>query len=181
MAVKRKVTRRLLTTDFVMPANRLFLIFIFCLITLAAGTAGVSAQTPEQEEVAHLERMLIDLNERILVEYVLHNDTALLEATARDDFFLIGPAGIESRERVIATVGNLDVDSVTVNNTEIRLYGQSVASSAVLAGTLKANGNLGGRPLPVLSYLSVYIRDGDEWLLAARSLTPLMFGPQDRQ
>lgn len=180
MTVKRKVTRPLLTTDFVMPANRLFLIFIFCLITLVARTEGVSAQTPEQE-VVHLEQMLVDLNERILVEYVLHNDTALLEATARDDFFLIGPAGIESRERVIATVGNLDVDSVTVKNTEIRLYGQSVASSAVLAGTLKANGNLGGRPLPVLSYLSVYIRDGDEWLLAARSLTPLMFGPQGHQ
>jgi hypothetical protein len=161
--------------EFIMLPSRWLPKIIVCLVAFATGTADVSAQTP-RSDVEALERMLIDLNQRVLVEYVLHNNTALLEEVARNDFFLVGPAGIEPRKQVIATVGNLEADSVSVKNTEIRLYGSPVASSAVLAGRLRAKGSLGGRPLPVLTYLSVYVRDGDKWRLAARSLTPLMSG-----
>ena len=162
-----------------MLPNRWLLTATACLIALMLGAADTSAQTAG-DDTEQLERMLVELNERVLVEYVLHNNTGPLEVAARDDFFLIGPAGLESRERVVATVGNLDVDSVAVENAEVRLYGSPVVSSAVLAGTLRGEGSLGGRPMPTLSYLSVYVREGDEWRLAARSLTPLMFGPPGR-
>lgn len=162
-----------------MLPNRRLLTTIICLVALTAGATNAFAQTAN-EDAEQLKRMLVELNERVLVEYVLHNNTGPLKAATRDDFFVVGPAGIEPRAQVIATVGNLDVDSVGVENAEIRLYGSPAASSAVLAGTLRAKGSLGGRPMPVLSYLSVYVREGDEWRLAARSLTPLMFGPQGR-
>lgn len=162
-----------------MLLNHWSLTVIICLIVLTAGASGAFAQTAN-EDAEHLEQRLVELNERVLVEYDLHNNTGPLEAAARDDFFLVGPAGVESRDRVLATVGNLDVDSVSVENTEIRLYGGPAASSAVLAGTIRPNGSLGGRPMPVLSYLSVYVRDGQTWRLTARSLTPLMDGSPEQ-
>lgn len=166
-------------TKLAMFSNHWTLTAIICLIAITAGSPDAFAQTTN-EDAGHLKQRLIELNERVLVEYVLHNNTGPLETAARDDFFVVGPAGVESRERVVATVGNLKVDSVSIENTEIRLYGSPEASSAVLAGTLHPRGSLGSRPMPVLSYLSVYVRKGNEWRLAARSLTPLMFGPQDQ-
>lgn len=160
-----------------MLPNHLTLTTIICLITLTSGGSGAFAQTTN-EDAKHLEQMLTKLNEQVLVEYILHNDTGPLETVALDDFFLVGPAGVESRNRVVTTVDNLEVDSVSVENTEIRLYGSPDTSSAVLAGTLRPKGTLGGRPMPVLSYLSVYVREGNEWRLAARSLTPLMEEPE---
>ncbi len=162
-----------------MLANRWPLIATLCLVALTAGAPSAFAQTADGN-AGELERMLVELNERILVEYVLHNNPVPLEEAARSDFFLVGPAGVESRERVVATVGNLDADSVSVENTEVRLYGSPSASAAVLAGTLRSEGRLGGRPMPVLSYLSVYVREAGGWRLAARSLTPLMVGPPGR-
>jgi hypothetical protein len=119
------------------------------------------------------EQALLDLNERILREYVVRNNTRPLEATALGDFFAATPGGIESRAHVIATVGNVDVDSVTIENTEIRFHDDA----ALLAGTLSPYGRLSGRPMPTLTYLSVYVRQEGRWRLAARSLTPLLASP----
>jgi hypothetical protein len=119
------------------------------------------------------EQALLDLNESILREYVVRNNTLPLEATALGDFFAATPGGIESRAHVIATVGNVDVDSVTIENTEIRIHG----AAALLAGTLRPYGRLNGRPMPTLTYLSVYVRQEGRWRLAARSLTPLVASP----
>lgn len=167
-----------ITYKLAMIPNYRTLTTIIFLITLISGSSGAIAQTPN-EDAKHLEQMLIELNEQVLVEYILHNNTGPLEATTGDDFFLIGPAGVEHREQVVTTVGNLDVDSVSVENSEIRIYGSPDASTAVLAGTIHPKGSLGGRPMPILSYLSVYIREGNgEWQLAARSLTPLMVQPE---
>lgn len=116
---------------------------------------------------------IIDLNERILREYVVENNTGPLEDTALDDFFAVTPAGIESRAHIVATVGNVDVDSVTIENTELRIHGDA----AVLAGTLRPYGRLNDRPMPTLTYVSVYIRQEGRWRLTARSLTPLMAPP----
>lgn len=46
-----------------------------------------------------------------------------------------------------------------------------------LQGTVKAEGQLGGRPMPPLTYLSVYANVGGHWRLVARSLTPILAPP----
>jgi hypothetical protein len=145
------------------------------LLVLAGCATSPGAQTLD-EDPARLERTLVALNERVLVEYVLRNNTGPLEEVALDDFFVVGPAGVELRAHVIATVGSLDVDSVSVETAEVRVYD----STAVLAGTMRAHGQLGGRPMPTLSYLSVFVRQGGKWRLAARSLTPLLSEPPRR-
>ena len=117
---------------------------------------------------------LIELNERVLREYVVHNNTLPLEEIAPKNFFAVTPGGIESRAHVIATVGNVDVDSMTVENNEVRIHGEM----ALLAGTLRPHGRLSGRLMPTLTYLSVYIRQNGHWRLVARSLTPLLAPPQ---
>lgn len=160
-----------------MLPNHWTLTTIICFITLTSGGSCAFAQTAN-EDAKQLKQMLTKLNEQVLVEYILHNNTGPLETAALDDFFLVGPAGVESRNRVVATVDNLEVDSVSVENTEIRLYGSPDASSAVLAGTLRPKGSLEGRPMPILTYLSVYVLEEYEWRLAARSLTPLMAEPE---
>ncbi|MFW5972794.1 MAG: nuclear transport factor 2 family protein [Bacteroidota bacterium] len=146
---------------------------ILYLFAFVAGVSDAAAQT-ENHHREDVEQALVDLNERILIEYVVHNNTGPLQATAAERFFAVTPGGIEPRSHVIATVGNLDVDSVSVMNTEIHLYG----STALLAGVLRGQGTLSGRPLPPLSYLSVYVKEDEQWRLAARSLTPMVARPQ---
>lgn len=140
------------------------------LLLVVAGCATFPVAQIPDEDPAGLERRLLALNEQVLVEYVLWNNTGPLEEVALDNFFVVGPAGVELRNQVIATVGSLDVDSVSVENAEFRLHD----STAVLAGTVTARGQLGGRPMPTLSYLSVFVKERGEWRLAARSLTPLL-------
>jgi hypothetical protein len=138
-------------------------------------TSNPLEQAPGKDRSA-LEQSLIALNEEVLLAYMLQNDTAPLTAVTQDDYFLIGPGGIEPREQIIDTVGNLKVDEVTIENKEIRLY----ESSALLAGIIRAEGTIMGQPMPPMGYLSAYVRQGEQWWLAARSLTPLMAGPNGR-
>lgn len=56
---------------------------------------------------------LADHNREVLLEYILNNNTAPLDDAALTSFFAVTPAGIESREQVLATNVNLDVTSVS--------------------------------------------------------------------
>lgn len=142
-----------------------------CLGLLPVGFCAADAG--ESTDSAQIEESLVRLNETILESYVLHNDTAPLERATAEGFLVVTPAGIESREQVIATVGNLEVESVVIENERIEVFG----SAAVLAGTIRAEGTIMGRPMPNLTYLSVYAKEGDGWRLVARSLTPKMRPP----
>jgi hypothetical protein len=145
------------------------LLISFAILATVA-TSAVAQTAHEVESTTDLERVLIELNERVLVEYVLQNNARPLRESSLMSFFAVTPGGIESRSRVVATVGNLDVDSLIVENVKFQLH----ETTAVLAGSLTPCGTLGGRPMPTLTYLSVFVKQGDEWRLAARSLTPLV-------
>jgi hypothetical protein len=125
-----------------------------------------SATTTLQDD--DLEHQLIELDERVLTAYILRSDSAPLREISRDDYFVMGPAGVEPKAHVLATVGNLDVHSLRVENHTVQILG----ASAVLAGFVHAEGELGGHPMPTLGYLSMYVREDSRWRLAARSLTP---------
>ncbi len=116
---------------------------------------------------------LLERNREILEAYVVANDTAPLDAAAVDDYFVVTPIGMESRSHVLATVGNLDVTELRIEGPEVRLHGDT----AILTGTLHGDGTLSGRPFPAMTHVTVFVRDGDDWRLAARSLTPLFTAP----
>jgi hypothetical protein len=62
---------------------------------------------------------------------------------------------------------------VVIENERIEV----LDSAAVLAGTIRAEGTIMGRPMPNLVYLSVYAKEDAGWRLVARSLTPKMVPP----
>jgi len=147
---------------------------VVCWIVVVAVAAIPSRAAEKNDRGGELEKTLTELNERVLEEYILNNNVEPLEGIATADFFVETPVGIESRKQVIETVGNLDVDSIAIENTEIHLYGPT----EVLAGTVKVVGQLGGRPMPPITYLSVYAQEGDRCRLFARSLTPRLASPR---
>jgi hypothetical protein len=116
---------------------------------------------------------LADYNRDVLVEYLVNNNTAPLEAAALDSFFAMTPAGIETREQVLATNVALEVTDADVYTHRIEVAGDT----AVLAGKIVATGTLGGNPMPELGFLAVYTMQDGEWHLMARSLVPLFAGP----
>jgi hypothetical protein len=116
---------------------------------------------------------LSDYNRDMLLAYIVDNDTGPLEQAATDAFFVVTPGGIESREHVIATVGNLDVTAAEVFTHRIEVLGDT----AVLAGKITLDGNLNGRPAPDLGFLSVFRMIDNEWYLVARSLVPQLGPP----
>lgn len=111
---------------------------------------------------------LSDFNRDVLLEYLLNRNTAPLEAAAVASFFAVTPAGIEPREHVVATVGNLDIAHAEVFTHRIEVLGDT----AVLAGKIVVDGTIGGKTAPELGFLSVYKMLDGEWRLVARSLTP---------
>lgn len=150
-----------------------FATLIFFAIFAAAPTSATAQAPHEIEDTTDLEHMLVELNERILVEYVLKNNARPLRENSLVSFFAVTPGGIESRSRVLTTVGNLDVDSLSVDNAKFQIH----ETTALLSGSLTPHGTLGGRPMPTLTYLSVYVKERGEWRVAARSLTPLVARP----
>ena len=146
---------------------------VVCLLAVVA-VATVPSHAGDENDIGdETQRTLIELNETVLEEYILNNNVEPLQGTAVEEFFVVTPVGIESRQQVVDTVNNLDIDSIEIENAEIHVYG----STAVLAGTVKAEGQLGGRPMPPLTYLSVYANVGGHWRLVARSLTPILAPP----
>ena len=106
------------------------------LVAVSLGLLAVGpgvANAGESADSAQIEESLVRLNETILESYVLHSDTAPLEQATGEDFFVVTPAGIESRDRVIATVGNVEAQSVVIENERIEIFD----SAAVLAGTIR--------------------------------------------
>lgn len=116
-----------------------------------------------------LERSLIEFDKHVFEEYILRNNVAPLIEMTLQGFFIVSPGGIEPKQQVIDTIGNLEVESLIVENERVHIY----SSTAVLAGKLRGSGLLMGRPFPVLTYLSVYVLEGETWRLSAQSLTPM--------
>lgn len=157
-----------------MKCTQCCLVGVVCLLAAAAVLPLPSHADGTNDGGGDPEASLLELNERVLEAYILNNNVEPLREIAVDDFFVVTPAGVESRERVLETAGNLDIESISIENTEIHQYG----TTAILAGTVIAEGQIGGRPMPPITYLSVYVDEGGQWQLVARSITPLFAPPQ---
>lgn len=115
---------------------------------------------------------LSDFNRELMLEYLLNRNTAPLASASVDAYFAVTPGGIETREEALASVDNLDIAQAEVYTHRIEVIGDT----AVLAGKVRVEGTIGGRPTPELGFLSVFSLVDGEWRLLARSLTPQAAG-----
>jgi Domain of unknown function (DUF4440) len=116
---------------------------------------------------------LSEFNRDLLLEYLLHHNTEPLRAATVEDYFVLTPGGIETRDEALAGAGLVDVTDAEVYTHRIEVSGDT----AVLAGKIRASGTLNGRPMPELGFLSVFRMVDGEWFLVARSLVPQVAPP----
>jgi hypothetical protein len=138
--------------------------------TLLVAFAVGSAHATESLEMA-----LADLNATIFRQYMLEHDTGLYAQTAHADYLLLVGIGlVETRDEVLSTAQNLDIESLTVTHEHFVREGDT----AVLFGRLDVQGTVMGHPLPAQTrFMSVFARTPDGWKLLARSLTPVDLPP----
>jgi hypothetical protein len=139
----------------------LLLVFTTSCGTTRAGTAHL--QDPETH--------LVELNRHLFEQLLLHHDPEPYRAVADPEYLFIANIGIvENLEEVTTNLDNLDIKALTVTNEEFRLRN----STAVLVGTMRIQGTVLGFALPAeMRYMSVFVRQGDEWRLLSRSLTEI--------
>jgi hypothetical protein len=119
---------------------------------------------------SEIESRLIEFNRELWEEYMLHHNTAPYQRLALPEYLFLADIGlVETKEQVIATVGNLKIEALSIVHEEFRLHGQT----AVLMGRLEVEGEvLGIRLPPVMRYLSVFVLSKEqEWKVLAQSLT----------
>ena len=130
---------------------------------LAALAIPCEAQVQDQDA-------LIRLNRDLLEAVFLRQDTTLLAATALPNLTVVPPGGIvENRTQVLNGVSLVAMDSVRIDDvTVIGEEGTAVViARATRLGPLPAAAGTGRSRI-----MSVFVRNGSEWRLLARSITP---------
>jgi hypothetical protein len=126
-----------------------------------------SRATAQDEDLAELP----ELHHELTVAMQVHNDTALFDAVALDDFVVIPPGGIiEPRQQALRRIRNFNSDSLDV---AIQVSARH-DSTVVLVGTVAGGGLVRG-PAPQfgkIRFMAVYVRTGGAWRLLAKSSTP---------
>lgn len=113
---------------------------------------------------------LLRLNEELARSQIVDRDSAFIKQVALDDFRVLAPGGlIENKSQVIAGLSGWDATDVQLTGTEVLFYGDValVMGRMDIDGIMKPVGRWGP-----LKYMSTWIRDGKEWRLLSRSLTP---------
>lgn len=89
-----------------------------------------------------------------------------------DDYLLIVEIGfIETREEVLSTVENLDMNSVRITNEEFLHY----RDTAVLVSTLELEGSILGHTVDgKLRYMRVFVNHDGRWRLLSGSFSPVV-------
>ena len=115
---------------------------------------------------------LLKLNEELARSQIIDRDPVFFTNIAVDEFRVLAPGGmIENKEKVIAGLGGWNVVDIKLTNTEVVFY----KSVATVLGRMDIDGEMKpvGRWGP-LKYMSTWVRDGDDWKLVSRSLTPCL-------
>jgi len=136
----------------------------------AQDTASIDPYTPALEE--NLEEYLVRLYTELMEEYILHHNTEPYAEVMLDDYLLVVEIGlIENREHLLSTVGNLDIQSVKLNNEEFLYYG----NTAVLVGTMELEGSILGYTIDgMVRYMSVFVQHEGQWRMMSGSFSPMV-------
>lgn len=125
---------------------------------------GVGAEGAGEEEG------LLQLNEKVLLAYVVENDTGPLEAIALPEMQVMTPGGLEDLARVLATATNLDIDEMRIEDHAAKVSGDV----AIVTGVMVWKGLMGGRPAPPkVGFMTTFVKRDGEWRQLARSIIPM--------
>lgn len=138
---------------------------------LTACTAGSQYnQAPSYTDADRAE--LLRLNEELARSQIVARDPVFFSQVAVDDFRVLAPGGLlEGKEQVLAGLSAWNAVDVELSGTEIVFHGPV----ATVMGRMDIDGEMRpvGRWGP-LKYMSTWIREGGEWRLVSRSLTPCL-------
>lgn len=101
---------------------------------------------------------------------ILNNDPSSLLKHAHDGFLVIAPGGVvENLEKAAAGASSFSATGLSISDEQVTVVG----NTAVVIGKLEVDGEM--RPvgkLPPVKFMTVFVQQGAEWKLLARSLTP---------
>lgn len=84
------------------------------------------------------------------------------------------PGGLEDLARVVATVTNLEIDEMRLENHAVNVSGDV----AIVTGVIVWKGLMGGRPAPPkVGFMTTFVKREGEWRQLARSIFPLGLPP----
>ena len=104
---------------------------------------------------------------------IVRKDRATIEANMADDFRQIDRAGnIETKRSFVEGLlsPDLEIDPYTVEDFEVRLYGDV----ALLSGRTRMTGRFQGKPFAShYRYIDVYVRHDGEWRIVSVQISPM--------
>jgi hypothetical protein len=155
-----------------MPAASMF--------ALLAGASALVAAS-EDPEHARLKALEVESHQQWLAR-----DVGALSRLMDDAFRFVAMNGaVESRAHVLGAGGTgsaappspMTVRSITVHPEEIVVR----ADTGIVISTIHIDASVRGRPLPPrMRVLTVFTRNGEDWTLLARSVTPIQQRPAER-
>jgi ketosteroid isomerase-like protein len=108
---------------------------------------------------------------------IVRKDRAAIEANMADDFRQIDRAGnVETKKSFVDGLmsPDLEIDPYTVEDFDIRLYGDT----ALLSGRTRMTGRYQGKPFAShYRYIDVYVRMGDTWRIVSVQISPIPSPP----
>ncbi|MEZ4803396.1 MAG: nuclear transport factor 2 family protein [Gelidibacter sp.] len=133
---------------------------------------SISVFAQQEQEPISPDEELTRLNTTLFKNYALDNNTELFELTASDDFMLVSAIGhLETKEQATKGVKNVILTDLKVT-TDTIIVKQNVG---IVIGVLKMEGTIMKRPIPNdFRYMSVFIKEGENWKLQSRSMTPIL-------
>jgi ketosteroid isomerase-like protein len=104
---------------------------------------------------------------------IVRKDRAAIESNMADDFRQIDGAGnVESRRSFVEGIvsDRLEIDPYTVEDFEVRLYGDV----ALLSGRTRMTGRFDGQPFAShYRYIDIYVRREGAWKIVSVQITKL--------
>jgi ketosteroid isomerase-like protein len=136
-------------------------------VLVAAGTVlpGAANSDPSHED-------LLVMHREIFEALIVHHDASRFDAVALDELLLVPPGGIvETKQEALEGVGAFAVHDIRIEDEVVTRRGDVaiVVARMTLHGEVRPVGRLGP-----MRTMSVFVLDGDEWRLLARSLTPCL-------
>jgi ketosteroid isomerase-like protein len=129
-----------------------------------------AANTTQQSEA----RAQLDQAYAAYVEAIIDADSATLAKLYTEDYtFTNGRGEFLSKEDRLQNVetGATDLESVKESDREVRIYG----NTAIVTNQITLKAKYSGQPASgVYRHLSVWVKQGDSWHLAANQITPIV-------
>jgi hypothetical protein len=145
---------------------------VICTLLLSAVCfSNVYAQDSDIGREAD-KKELLKLNEELARSQIVDRDSTFIMKIALEEFRILAPGGLfENKSQVIAGLAGWNATDVQLTGTEVVFYGDI----ALVMGRMDIDGEM--RPIGrwgPLKYMSTWVREGTEWRLLSRSLTPCL-------